>query len=154
MWLSGWGTVPRSERSLVWFRSGPMPGLQARSLVWGLWEATDRCFSLAHWCLSPSLSPSLPLSLKINKIFFQTDCFFIDVTEPDFQQMTYGDNPFLKQKPYNWYRGDVSLPWLAFLTLQTCQKTIFYTMLNAKTKNGSTVLWQLLHLECVLSNTI
>ena len=61
---------------------------------------------------------------------------------------------FLKQKPYTWYRGDVSLPWLAFPTLQTCQKTIFYTMLNAKTKNGSTVLWQLLHLECVLSNTI
>ena len=38
-----------------------MHGLQARSPVGGAWEATT------HWCLSPSLSPSLPLSLKINK---------------------------------------------------------------------------------------
>ena len=31
-------------------------------LRWGAWEATTR------WCSAPSLSPSLPLSLKINKI--------------------------------------------------------------------------------------
>ena len=37
-----------------------MPGLQARSPVQGMQEATT------HWCFSPSLSPSLPLS-KINK---------------------------------------------------------------------------------------
>ena len=46
-----------------WFdsQSGHMPWLQARSPVGGMWEATT------HWCFSPSLSPSLPLSLKINK---------------------------------------------------------------------------------------
>ena len=42
-------------------QSGHMPGLQARSPVGGVWEATT------HWCFSPSLPPSLPLSLKINK---------------------------------------------------------------------------------------
>ena len=47
-----------------WFnsQSGHMPGLQARSPVGGVREATTR------GCFSPSLSPSLPLSLKINKI--------------------------------------------------------------------------------------
>ena len=44
-------------------RSGHMPGLRARSPVVGAWEAPT------HWCFSPSLSPSLPLSLKINKTF-------------------------------------------------------------------------------------
>ena len=42
-------------------QSGHMPGLQARIPVGGTWEATT------HGCFSPSLSPSLPLSLKINK---------------------------------------------------------------------------------------
>ena len=36
-------------------------GLQARSPAGGVRDATDQCFS-------PSLSPSLPLSIKINKI--------------------------------------------------------------------------------------
>ena len=36
--------------------------------VGGMLEATNRCFCLTS-CFSPSLSPSLPLSLKINKIF-------------------------------------------------------------------------------------
>ena len=42
-------------------QSGHMPGLWARSPVGGAPEAT------IHWCFSPSLSPSFPLSLKINK---------------------------------------------------------------------------------------
>ena len=42
-------------------QSGHMPGLHARSPIGGTWEA------ITHWCVSPSLSPSLPLSLKINK---------------------------------------------------------------------------------------
>ena len=48
-------------------QSGHMPGWQARSPVGGVQEATNRCISLAHRCFSPSLSPSLPLSLKIHK---------------------------------------------------------------------------------------
>ena len=45
-----------------WFDSwlGRTPGFQTRSLTGGMREATDRCFSF-------SVSPSLPLSLKINK---------------------------------------------------------------------------------------
>ena len=46
-------------------QSGHMPGLQPRSPVWGVWEATT------HWCFFPSLSPSLLLSLKRNKIFLK-----------------------------------------------------------------------------------
>ena len=42
-------------------QSGHMPGVQARSPVAGTRGATT------HWCFSPSLSLSLPLSLKINK---------------------------------------------------------------------------------------
>ena len=42
-------------------QSGHLPALQAGSLVGGAWEATT------HWCFSPSLSPSLPFSLKVNK---------------------------------------------------------------------------------------
>ena len=46
-------------------QSGHVPGLQARSPVGSVWEATT------HWCFSPSLSPSLSLSkkYKYNKIF-------------------------------------------------------------------------------------
>ena len=40
-------------------QSGHMPGLQARSLVGGMWEAAT------HWCFSPSLSPLLTLCLKM-----------------------------------------------------------------------------------------
>ena len=47
-----------------WFnsRSGHMPGLQARSPVGGMWEATT------HWCFSPS-RPPFPC-LKRNKNIF------------------------------------------------------------------------------------
>ena len=46
-----------------WFdsQSVHMPGLQARSPVGGAQEATT------HWCFSPSLFPSPPVSLKLNK---------------------------------------------------------------------------------------
>ena len=37
-------------------QSGHMPGFGARSPIGGAWEATT------HWCFSPSLFPSLPLS--------------------------------------------------------------------------------------------
>ena len=57
--------VPAYKPKGRWFhsQSGHMSELQARSPVRGAWETT------AHWCFSPSLSPSLPLCLKINKIF-------------------------------------------------------------------------------------
>ena len=57
-WAQAWDPEGRSFNS----RSGHMPGLWARSPVGGVWEATT------HWYFSPSLSPSLPLTLKINKI--------------------------------------------------------------------------------------
>ena len=56
-WVPDW--EPKGHRFDS--QSGHMPGSQARSPVWGAWEATT------HWCVSSSLSPSLPLSLKIIK---------------------------------------------------------------------------------------
>ena len=45
--------------------SGHMPGLQVWSWSGHVQEATDWCFS--HMDVSSPLSPSLPLSLKLNK---------------------------------------------------------------------------------------
>ena len=63
-WCGSVDWVPACEPKRHWFNSpsGHMPRLWARSLVGGLQKATNGCFS-------PYLSPSLPLSLKINKIF-------------------------------------------------------------------------------------
>ena len=56
----GWGLSHKPK--VHWFdsQSGHRPGLWARSLVGGVGEATDQCFS-------PFLSPSFPFLLKINK---------------------------------------------------------------------------------------
>ena len=81
VWLSGFSASLWTEGLPVRFPSGHIPGLQARSLVGGVREATKRTsreadVSLAHWCFSPSLSPSLPFSLEINKqhIFLIIKC--------------------------------------------------------------------------------
>ena len=64
-WCGSVDWAPTCEPKGCWFdsQSGYMPGLWARSPIGGVREAT------AHWCVSPSLSPSTPLSLKRNKIF-------------------------------------------------------------------------------------
>ena len=56
-----WVLACEPKRSRFDSQSGHTPGLQARSPVGGAREAAT------HWYFSPSLSPSLPLSLKINK---------------------------------------------------------------------------------------
>ena len=53
------GCKPKGHR--FHSQSGCMPGLRARSLEGGTWEATTQ------WCFSPSLSPYLTLCLEINK---------------------------------------------------------------------------------------
>ena len=73
MWLSGVGIVPQTERSPVWKVTGSIPS-QGTCLggrpgpQFGVCK-TNRCFSPT--LMFPSLSPSSPLSLKINKIFFK-----------------------------------------------------------------------------------
>ena len=57
----GWASSHRPKGQWFDSRSGHMPGLWARSPVGSTQEATT------HQCFSPSLSPSLPLFLKINK---------------------------------------------------------------------------------------
>ena len=47
-------------------QSGHMPGLWAGPQL-GACEKQLIYVSLTHLCFSPSLSPSLPLSLKVNK---------------------------------------------------------------------------------------
>ena len=67
-WCGSVDWAPACEPKDRWLDSlsGHMPGLQARAPVGGVQEATDWCF-LTHRCFSPILSPSLTLSLKINK---------------------------------------------------------------------------------------
>ena len=62
-WCDSGDWAPACKPKGCWFnsQSGHMPGLQARSPIGGTCEATTL------WCFSPSLSPSLPLPLKINK---------------------------------------------------------------------------------------
>ena len=62
-WCGSVKWVPACKPKGQWFNSQSehMSGLWARSPVAGTWEATT------HWCFPPSLSPSLPFSLKINK---------------------------------------------------------------------------------------
>ena len=45
-------------------QSGHMPRLWVQSPVWACTRGTDQCFFLTLMLLSPSLSPSLPISLK------------------------------------------------------------------------------------------
>ena len=65
VWLNGLSAGLQTKGSLVQFPIGHIPPLQARSPVGGTREATT------HWCFFPSLSPSFPLCLKINKCFFK-----------------------------------------------------------------------------------
>ena len=62
-WSSWFSIVPQSQGLLVWFL--------VRAHAWGVAGspvgAQSINVSLTHRCFSPSLSPFLPLSLKINK---------------------------------------------------------------------------------------
>ena len=67
VWLSWLGIVPQSKRSLVQFLVrahawvvGSVPGQ-------GMFERQPIDVSLSHRCFSPSLSPSLHLTLTINE---------------------------------------------------------------------------------------
>ena len=60
--LSGFERRPAKQRVAGSIPSqGTCLGCRARSLGGGAWEATT------HWCFSPSLSPSPPFYLKLNK---------------------------------------------------------------------------------------
>ncbi|KAF6109825.1 hypothetical protein HJG60_011016 [Phyllostomus discolor] len=67
VWLRWVDVIPQSKRSLVRFLirahawvAGLVPG-------WGVCKRQLIDVSLSHRCVSPSLSSSLPLSLRINK---------------------------------------------------------------------------------------
>ena len=59
------GKAPSCKWKVCWFnsQSGNMPGLWARSLVGGVGEATNQCFSCTLMFLSLSYSFSSPFSL-------------------------------------------------------------------------------------------
>ena len=59
VWLSGLSAGLQTKRSLVWFPVRAHAWVAGQVPSWGSARTTDRCFS-------PSISPSLPLSLKIN----------------------------------------------------------------------------------------
>ena len=58
-WTECWSVNQRVTGSIA--SLGHVPGLQARSPVGGAREASTHC------CFAPCLSPSLPLSVKMNK---------------------------------------------------------------------------------------
>ena len=62
-----WASSCKAKGHRFDHQSGHMPGLQARGL--GACERQLIHVSLTHPYFSPFLSPFLPLSLKINKIF-------------------------------------------------------------------------------------
>ena len=66
-WIEHW---PVNQKVAIQFPVRACAGLQARSPV-GVCKRQLINVSLTHHCFSPSFSPSLPLSLQINKIFFK-----------------------------------------------------------------------------------
>ena len=61
----GWASSHNTKGHRFHPQSGHMPGLRVQSLAQNTYERQPINVSLAHWCFSPSLSPSLALSLKI-----------------------------------------------------------------------------------------
>ena len=66
--LSWLNIIRQSERSPGRFPVRAHDWVATSSWSGCRWEATYQCFS--HTSMFPSLSPSLPLSLRINKVFF------------------------------------------------------------------------------------
>ena len=66
MWLGGLGTVLQTERSPVRFPIRANAQVAGQVLWSGVCERQMIDVYFTHHCLSLSLSPSLPLSLKIN----------------------------------------------------------------------------------------
>ena len=64
VWLSWLGIIPQSERSLVRFLVRAHVWVVVLIPSWGTYERQPIDVSLSHWCFSPSLSSSLPLSLS------------------------------------------------------------------------------------------
>ena len=94
-WCGSVDWVPACEPKGCWFdsQSGHMPGLWARSPVGGTWEAT------MHWCFSPSLSPSLPLSLKIN-VFLKNEILPFKTTWIDLEDIMLSEISQIKKNKY------------------------------------------------------
>ena len=67
VWLS-WSSSCEQKGHQFSSQWGHMPSVRVQSSVQGACERQPIHVSLSHWCFSPSLSPSLVLSLKINKI--------------------------------------------------------------------------------------
>ena len=75
VWFSGLSTSLQTKRSPVQFPVRTQAWVAGQVPSWGAQEATSR--HLSHQCFSPSFSPSLPLSLKINKIFLKSSLYIM-----------------------------------------------------------------------------
>ena len=68
MWLSWLGIVQQRGMSLVWLLIRAHAWIAGSVPVQGVYKSQPINVSLSHQCFSPSLFPSLPLSLKVNKL--------------------------------------------------------------------------------------
>ena len=75
-WLTWLGVLPQSKGSPVRFQVRIRAWFVISVPSWGVYERQQIDVSLSQWCFSPSLSPSLPLSLKRNKMFKILFTFF------------------------------------------------------------------------------
>ena len=66
VWLSGLGVIPQSERSPVRFLARAQAWVLGQVSGLGAHERQPINVSLSHRYFFPSLSPSLPHTLKIN----------------------------------------------------------------------------------------
>ena len=68
VWLSWLGVAPQKQKVASWFLVGAHAWVASLVPVWGTCRRQQVNVSVLHWCSSPSLSSSLPLSKIKNKI--------------------------------------------------------------------------------------
>ena len=117
-WLS-WVAFCKAKGHWLDSRSGHVPGLLATSWL-GVSERQLIDVSLIYQCFSPFLSPSLPLSLKINKILKKRQ-YLWSIIKWSTNKMRYDCN--LKVNNYNLAVSRYKINNISIIFVYPCKKT-------------------------------